>query len=86
MSNLSEETTVQMHAWLKLECGSHEYADADMGDEYTGWSTYLRVPTPHDPQQPFTVREEQDHLTREAAMIAAKELSAKHGGAEIEVY
>lgn len=82
---LADETTVQVHAWAETPDGDQEYADADAGEEHDGWSVFLRVPTPNDPQQPFDTKAERDFATRQEAQIYAAQLAATHK-AEVDFY
>lgn len=75
------EKSVCMNAWAWTEAGDQEYADAAMGARHDGWSTYLRIETPDDPQQPFDIPDasDRDFTTRDEAEAFAQELAAEHG-------
>jgi hypothetical protein len=65
--------TVHMHAFKALPDGSTEYTDNHK--QADGWSTYIRVDTPDDPEQSFDINNEADHETYDAARICAEGLA-----------
>ncbi len=68
------EMTVHAHAWSRLPSGDIEYTDD--ADDADGFSTYVRVETSSDPQQPFDIVNEEDHDTLKLAQSRASALAA----------
>lgn len=68
-----DRVTVHLHGWLTLPDGSQEYSDDWL--KIDGWSSYLRVETPDDPQQPFDIVWDVNHTSQPDAEARARELA-----------
>lgn len=67
------EVSVYVHAFTFTPGGDTEYTDAP--DKADGWSSYVRLETPDDPDQPFDVTLEADHPDRTSAEQRATALA-----------
>lgn len=63
--------SVHLHGWRLLDDGGQEYTD----EKPDGYSTYCRIETPDDPQQPFDIRNEQDHAQLQSAVGVAQQMA-----------
>lgn len=75
---IDDPQTVHLTAYAQLENGDHEYTSDQT--QAVGWVTYVRTPTPNDPQQPFDIIREEEHPTAVQAVARAEWLAMEiHG-------
>lgn len=78
---MTDDTTVHMQGFTIDENGDQTHCDDP--DLIQGWTTYVRIETPDDPQQPFDIIRSEDHPDEPTATARAEALALEiHGDAE----